>query len=614
MASPPILYGPDGQPIQREVLTSEVAGPSMLGMRSPFTAHPVVGLNPRSLAALLREADMSDPLRYFELAEVIEERDAHYVGILGTRKRAVTQLVITVEAASDSPADVEQADMVRAWLSRDELEDELFNILDAVGKGISNTEIIWDTSEGQWMPARLEWRDPRWFRFSQVDGRTPLLRDNAGDVRLPPFKFITASIAAKSGLPVRSGLARLAAWSWMFKAYTLRDWAIFTQTFGQPVRVGKYPAGASEGDKQTLFDAVANIAGDCAAIIPQSMNLDFIESKNVGPGSDLFEKRANWLDKQMSKAVLGQTATTDATPGQLGSGGEHREVQGDIERADAKALSAILNRDLLRPWIQLNYGPQKSYPRIKIGRVEEADTEGLADDLEKLVRMGLKVQASEVRDRYGFADPDEGAELLVASEPTAVGATIVPTVTGLDAKATPSTTPAGDLALDPVIAEYQLNGAQIDAVMRIIQELVAGRVPEDVAASLIAAVGIPEERAKAMAAAAAKFKPSTDGAPADAAAAAQAAFHAMSKARPKRDADAVEQLAVAAEELAQPANDDMIDAVRDVVESAKNLDDLREQLGKLKLSEDKLAKAMQLALVMAQLSGRADIADAGHQS
>jgi phage gp29-like protein len=77
-------------------------------------------------------------------------------------------------------------------------------------------------------------------------------------------------IRAKSGLPIRSGIARLATWSWMFKAFTQRDWAIFTQTFGQPVRVGKYPAGATEEDKDTLFRAVANIAGDCAAIIPES--------------------------------------------------------------------------------------------------------------------------------------------------------------------------------------------------------------------------------------------------------------------------------------------------------------------------------------------------------
>lgn len=513
--APPIIYGPDGEPIRRETLTSEIAAPSLMGMRSPFTAHPVVGLNPRSLAALLREADMGEPMRYFELAEVIEERDLHYVGVLGTRKRAVTQLDITVEAASDDAAHVEHANMVRDWLTRDELTGELFDILDAVGKGISYTEIIWDTSEGQWQPARLEWRDPRWFRFDQVDGRTPLLRDGRGDMRLPPFKFIVAAIAAKSGLPVRSGLARLAMWSWMFKAFTQRDWAIFTQTYGQPVRVGKYPSGASEADKQTLFDAVANIAGDCAAIIPESMLLEFIESKNVGAGSDLYEKRADWLDRQISKAVLGQTATTDAETGGLGSGEEHGNVRADIERADCRALAAVLNRDLVRVWVQLNFGPQKQYPKLKIGRAEEENNAGLADDLVKLVPLGLQVLMSEVRDRLGYSDPPAGSVLLTA--------------------------PA------------------------------------------VVAPGLPF------------------GAPGSVTA--QAALA-------RRDADAVEKLARDAEALAQPANDDLINQVRAVVDEAENLEELRDRLGKLELPKEKLAAALRMALVMADLSGRAEIVDA----
>jgi len=408
-----------GNPIKRSALKEEVAGPTLTGVRSPLTGYPGDGLNPRRLANLLREADEGEPLRYLELAEQIEERDPHYAGVLGTRKRSVAQLEIVCDAASDDQAAVDMADMVRGWLTRDELADELFDILDAVGKGWSSTEIIWDTSEGQWRPARLEWRDPRWFRFSARDGVTPLLRTDQGDQPLPGFKFIVARIKAKSGLPMRSGLARLAAWSWMFKAFTLRDWAIFTQTFGQPVRVGKYHSGATEEDKETLFRAVANIAGDCAAIIPEAMLIEFVESKNVGQGSDLYLKRCDWLDQQMSKAVLGQTATTDAIAGGHAVGQEHRQVQEDIERADARALAAILNRDLIRPWIDLEYGPQDVYPRLRIGRQKERDVRLVVDAVTRLVPMGLKVQESEMRDMLGLADPEEGADLLVTPAPGA---------------------------------------------------------------------------------------------------------------------------------------------------------------------------------------------------
>lgn len=405
-----------GQPLRREIMTQEVAGPSLASVRSPISNYPADGLNPRRLAQILRGADMGVPLSYFELAEQIEERDLHYVGVLGTRKRSVAQIDVTVEAASDSAQDVAIADMVREWINRDELADEMFDIMDAIGKGISFTEIIWDMSEGQWRPARLEWRDPRWFSYDRRDGRTPLLRGGESgsgqDMPLPPFKFIQHQVKAKSGLPVRSGLARIAAWAWMFKAFTQRDWAIFTQTYGQPVRVGKFRAGASEPDKATLFRAVANIAGDMAAIIPEGMSIEFIESKNVGSGSDLYERRADWLDRQLSKAVLGQTTTTDAVSGGHAVAQEHRQVQEDIETADCKGGAATLNRDLVRPWVDLEHGPQKAYPRLKIGRPTKEDTDGLVKALDVLVPLGMRVQASEIRDKFGLSEPDAGAEIL----------------------------------------------------------------------------------------------------------------------------------------------------------------------------------------------------------
>jgi phage gp29-like protein len=325
---------------------------------------------------------------------------------------------MTVEAASDAPEDVARAEAIRDWLKRDELSEEVFDILDALGKGFSLTEIVWDTSEGQWRPERLERRDPRWFRFDRRDLATPRMLTEAGkEVPLPGFKFIFARMAAKSGLPLRSGLARVAAWGWMFKAFAQRDWAIFTQTYGQPLRLGKYGPGASERDRDTLFAAVANIAGDCAAIIPESMSIDFVEARNVGPGSELYERRADWLDRQVSKAVLGQTATTDAIAGGHAVGREHRQVQEDIERADASALAAILNRDLIRPWVDLEWGPQRRYPRLVIARPPAEDLALLAEAIPKLVDVGMRVAEAEVRGKFGLSEPAPDARVLARAAP-----------------------------------------------------------------------------------------------------------------------------------------------------------------------------------------------------
>lgn len=410
-----------GRPIERRRLTEEVAAPTVTGVRSPMGGYSGDGLNPQRLATILREADAGNPIRQMELAETVEERDPHILGILGTRKRSVSQLDVTVEDGSNDSEHIRQAQMVRDWLMRDELQSELFDMLDAIHKGYSFTEIMWDTSEGQWSPGLLEWRDPRWFEFEPHNLRTPLLIDENGQrVDLVPGKFIYAQMAAKSGLPARSGLSRTLAWVWLFKALSNRDWAIFTQTYGQPIRLGKYGQGATESDRQALFRAIANVAGDMAAMIPASMDIEFIESKSVGASSDLYDKRVTHLNLEASKAVLGQTTTTDAVSGGHAVSQEHRLVQEDIERSDAKQLAAVINRDLVRVWIDLQYGPQTAYPRIRIGRPEQKDVDLIA----RTVRaFRLPIKKSEAYQLAGVSQPEETDEVIVpgAADPARPG-------------------------------------------------------------------------------------------------------------------------------------------------------------------------------------------------
>lgn len=412
-----------GRPIDLGRLKEVHSAPSIGGVRRVVSGHPAQGLTPQRLASILMEAENASPIRYLELAEEMEEKDLHYLGVLGTRKRAVAQLEITVDAGSDSRADQKAADMVREWLKRDELESDLFDVLDAVGKGFSRTEIEWEMSSREWTPARLEWRDPRWFTFDPTDGRTPLLAGeftggNPYGDPLPPFKYICHDHKAKSGLPIRGGLARAAAWGYLFKNYALKDWVAFAEIFGIPVRVGKYGPGETEENIRRLMQAVTDIGADAAAVIPQSMMMEFIGGAGTGQ-IDLFERLCDYLDRQVSKATLGQTATTDADTGGLGSGKEHGDVRKDIMLADAKQVAATLNRDLIAPFARLNIPGLDRVPRLRIGEAESWDATTMMPAVESYVRMGGRVGLSFVRDRLGIEDPAPDEELLTIAAPVA---------------------------------------------------------------------------------------------------------------------------------------------------------------------------------------------------
>ncbi len=403
-----------GQPLRRADLKRELTPADGRGIRTIHTQLEQSGVSIDRLAVLLREAEEGDPRNYLEIAELIEERDLHYLAVLGVRRRQVSQLPIRVVPADESAEAEADAELLREWLRSRELEDEIFDMLDAIGKGFSVAEIIWETSAREWMPIRLEHRLPQWFRFDPVSGqRLQRQDDRLGWIDLEPGKFVTHLHRAKSGLPIRGGLARPVAWAWCFKAFGLRDWLRFIKVYGHPFRMGRYHDGAKPEEKQELYRAVLDIASDAAAILPESMAIEFIENAGTGARSDLYKDLLATLDAAVSKAVLGQTLTTqEGESGSYSLGQVHDEVRGDIERADARQVAAALTNQLGRPMVLLNRGDpgRRGFPRFAIGVEEDADPGQIADLMHKVPR--LKVRATQLRRIYGLEEPEQDDETV----------------------------------------------------------------------------------------------------------------------------------------------------------------------------------------------------------
>lgn len=420
---PPPLVWPNGQLMRTETLAREVAAPRIASVRSILSAHPASGLTPIRLARILRSAEDGDAGAYLELAEEMEEKDLHYLAQLGTRKRAVAQLPITAEAASDAAHHKEHADFIRKWLDRDMLQAEVFDILDAIGKSYSATELIWSTRPGKWVPQDLKWRLPQWFEFDRINGETLKLRTAGEPEPLEAGKFIVHMSKAKSGLPIRGGLARAVAWGWMFKNFSIKDWVSFLETYGMPLRVGRYDNGETEDNIAILARAVADLGSDAAAVFPKTMEVQFIDGKGGSAPGDLWRSMAEYIDDQVSKVVLGQTNTADAKAGGLGSGQAevHNEVRKDIRDFDAAMLAATIRRDVVVPMIMFNYGPQDEYPRIKVGEVDSEDVETLIKAATALVPLGVKVGARQMGEKTGLPVPEPGEDLLQAAPASVPG-------------------------------------------------------------------------------------------------------------------------------------------------------------------------------------------------
>ncbi|KAA0678084.1 DUF935 family protein [Roseomonas genomospecies 6] len=231
-----------------------------------------------------------------------------------------------------------------------------------------------------------------------------------------------------------------------------------------------------------MLRAVRSISADAAAIIPQSMLIEFVRAEGASANADIFLRLVEFFERQTSKLVLGQTTTTDAVSGGHAVSQEHRQVQEDIERADARQLAVTLKRDLSEPMVKLNIGPRPGYPTIRIGRPQAEDLKLQLEALKGLIPLGLRVEASQVRDKFGFTDPAEGAELLGMPAKPQVPPKVPPQDVA-DVSPEPSTAAA--------LAAAQAGG---DAVDQLVDELLADYEPLSgpLVQSILAAAGEAE--------------------------------------------------------------------------------------------------------------------------
>ena len=373
-------------------------------------------LSPKSLRSILKASATGYPYDYLTLAEQLEESDEHYRSVLGTRKMAVSGLAFKVESASDNKADAIIAEQVRNILHAPEIPDLLEDLLDGLAKGFSVVQITWGIKDNQYWPISYDWRDPRLFKpdskdptILKIDDKTPHGAD------MNPLDFIVFKPRLKSGLFIRSGLARLVAHSYLYKHLAIKDWNRFLTVYGMPVRIGKYGTNATSKDKSTLRRAVRDIVGDGSAIIPESMQMEFMQSGGSGgKGASAYNEITNFLNKEISKAVLGQTMTSEDGSSQA-QAKVHNEVRQDIVKADARRVCGCIVQQLIKPWLILNYGDTKSLPKISLPQEEIEDLNALADNYGKLHNMGVPLSKSQIRDKFDLKEPENDEDTLAVS-------------------------------------------------------------------------------------------------------------------------------------------------------------------------------------------------------
>jgi len=387
------------------------------GARVVSNSIDIDTLTPRTYKNLLLEAEGGNISAQAALFERMEEKDGELDGHLRTRKAGVASVGWQIEAADDSPDAERAAEYCRDAVAEiSNIEDAIFDLLDAIPKGFAAQEIEWKHSASTWAPLRLIYRPQRWFQLGG-DGRTLLLRGQDWEgVALNPLNWILHRVRARSGFDSRTPLLRSLTRAFIVRHFSWKDWMAFAEVYGMPPRIGRLREGVPWDSKeaQQLWSAVQALGMDAAAVVREGDTIEFADTKSAGEGK-IFESILDRAGREMTLAILGQLLTSGGEGGgSYALGKVHNQVRWDLLETDARALGATLKAQLLRPLVLLNLG-DKPVPNWAFIVEEPEDLSQLATTIKTLGEAGLRVPAKWAYDKFGIPEPAGDEEVLVPS-------------------------------------------------------------------------------------------------------------------------------------------------------------------------------------------------------
>jgi len=387
-----------------------------------FRTHPSVGITPSKMLSILHTADAGLPQVQFELFSEMLQKWPRLAAVEGTRRLALTGLDWEIVADSACRPGLQSGQTERAAefcgeaLARlTSLRDVLNHLASAIGLGIAVAELVWE--DGRLIDltpvphSRLaaDANEPWRLRVrTEDDPATGIALDEQ------PFKWIVHRPRPMPGRHFDGGLLRASALLYLAQNLSLKDWLIFSQVAGMPVRVARYEPGTPEADKQQLLKMLEALGTDAVAVLSKNVELQFVES---GRGGDKpYQGIQDYCNTEITILWLGQHLTTDIRQhGSRAAAEIHDRVREDLLVSDMADEAQTIRRDLLTPLVRARFGDGPPPPHFRRSLVQSVDTKVLAETLSVAVReLRLGVPRRWAHRALGIPEAQTGEAVLVA--------------------------------------------------------------------------------------------------------------------------------------------------------------------------------------------------------
>ncbi len=139
-------------------------------------------------------------------------------------------------------------------------------------------------------------------------------------------------------------LAKAAPWV-IYKRNTTGDWSQFSEIFGMPIQEYTYDTD-DEGSRERAISDAANVGSLATFVHGKDTSLNLIEAGNKTGSADVYERLCERCNNEISKLILGNTLTTEASDtGTQALGTVHKKGEDKITQADRLYVLDVLNYD-----------------------------------------------------------------------------------------------------------------------------------------------------------------------------------------------------------------------------------------------------------------------------
>ena len=326
--------------------------------------------------------------------------DSHVFACVQSRKAGVLSLEWEINRGLDKD---ETAEKVIETIKKLDIYKLINDILDATLFGFQPIEIIWGRVDNLVLPIELKAKPSEWFCFDDENQLKFRTKEHYFGEELPPKKFLCPQANPSYENPYGERTLSRVFWPVTFKKGGLKFWVIFTEKYGIPHLIGKHPRGASEEETDRLAGLLEQMVQDAIAVIPDDSSVE-IQEANKSSSAEIFEKLMDKMNAEISKAILGQTLTTEVgSTGSYAASNTHFAVRQDIIDADKKMVEKTINQ--LIQWIyEINFS-NKDIPVFEMFEVEDIDL-GLAQRDKILSETGVKFTKDYFIKNYGLEEED----------------------------------------------------------------------------------------------------------------------------------------------------------------------------------------------------------------